>query len=54
MTKMKVAVCPEDGFTVKSPFGQEDVIKHLRLHAEHHPEMKNVKPDEFAKMIKDE
>jgi hypothetical protein len=55
MAKMKVAVCPAEGFTIKSPYGEEDVIKHLRLHAElHHPDMKNVKDEELMKMITNE
>jgi len=51
--KMKVTTCPACGWTVKSPFGEDDVVEHVRLHAErHHPEMKGAKREDIVKMIK--
>jgi predicted small metal-binding protein len=38
MSKVRGAIytCPECGFSVRSPFGPEDVAEHVKLHAEKH------------------
>lgn len=52
--KMKISTCPECGFTVKSPWGENDVIDHIMLHAKnHHPEMLKHDKADMKKMIKD-
>ena len=54
MTKgqMKTFTCPACGWTVKSPWGENDVADHANLHSKnHHPEIKMSK-DELNKMIK--
>lgn len=52
--KMKMMTCPDCGWSVKSPFGENDIMDHAILHAKkHHPEvMKHDKAD-LKKMIKD-
>lgn len=52
--KMKMTTCPACGWTVKSPFGENDIVEHVMLHAKnHHPEMMNAKKEDIKKMIKD-
>jgi hypothetical protein len=39
---------------VKSPWGENDVIDHMMLHAKnHHPEMLKHSKEDMKKMIKD-
>jgi predicted small metal-binding protein len=52
--KMKMMTCPGCGWMVKSPWGENDIVEHVMLHAKnHHPEMKNMKKEDLVKMIKD-
>jgi len=52
--KMKMMTCPACGWTVKTPFSENDIVEHAMLHAKnHHPEMMNMKREDIAKMIKD-
>jgi len=52
--EMKMMTCPGCGWTIKTPFGENDVIEHAMLHAKnHHPEMKNTPKADLMKMIKD-
>jgi len=52
--KMKIMTCPECGWSVKTPFGENDVIEHAMLHAKnHHPEMMKHSKEDLKKMIKD-
>jgi predicted small metal-binding protein len=54
MTKgqMKTFTCPACGWTVKSPWGENDVADHANLHSKnHHPEIK-MSEDELNSMIK--
>jgi predicted small metal-binding protein len=51
--KMKMMTCP-CGWSVKSPFGEDDVLEHSMLHAKkHHPDMAKMKKEDVMKMIKD-
>jgi hypothetical protein len=51
--KMKMMVCPY-GWTVKSPWGEDDIVEHAQMHAKrHHPKMANTKKEEIKKMIKE-
>jgi len=51
---MKMTTCPACGWTVKSPWGENDIMEHVMLHAKnHHPEMKNTPKADIMKMIKD-
>ncbi len=53
-SKMKTTTCPECGWTVKSPWGENDVIDHMVLHVKnHHPEMLKHSKEDMKKMIKD-
>jgi predicted small metal-binding protein len=53
-SKMKTTTCPECGWTVKSPWGENDVIDHVMLHAKnYHPEMLKHSKEDLKKMIKD-
>jgi predicted small metal-binding protein len=50
---MKMMTCP-CGWSVKSPFGEDDVLEHSMLHAKkHHPDMAKMKKEDVMKMIKD-
>lgn len=52
--KMKMTTCPECGWTVKSPWEENDVVDHVMLHAKgHHPEMLKHNKEDFKKMTKD-
>jgi predicted small metal-binding protein len=52
--KTKTTTCPECGWTVKSPWGENDVIDHMVLHVKnHHPEMLKHSKEDMKKMIKD-
>ncbi|MGA2767218.1 MAG: hypothetical protein ABSF24_02740 [Candidatus Bathyarchaeia archaeon] len=52
--KMKMMTCPACGWTVKTPFGENDIAEHSMLHAKnHHPEMMNMKKEDLMKMVKD-
>lgn len=52
--KMKMFTCPACGWTVKTPFGENDIAEHSMMHAKsHHPEMVNTPKSEIMKMIKD-
>jgi hypothetical protein len=52
--KMKMFTCPGCGWTVKTPFGENDIAEHATLHAKnHHPEMMNMKKEDLMKMVKD-
>ena len=52
--KMKTTTCPECAWTVKSPWGENDVIDHMVLHVKnHHPEMLKHSKEDMKKMIKD-
>jgi hypothetical protein len=52
--KMKISTCPECGFTVKSPWGENDVVDHMMLHAKnHHPEFLKHDKADLKKMVKD-
>jgi predicted small metal-binding protein len=52
--KMKSITCPECGWTVKSPWGENDIIDHTMLHAKnHHPEFLKHSKEDMKKMIKD-
>ena len=54
MTKgqMKSFTCPACGWSVKSPWGENDIADHANLHSKnHHPEMK-MSMDDINKMIK--
>jgi len=54
LAKMKMTTCPGCGWTIKSPKGEDDVVKHVMLHAkDYHPEMQNAKREDIVKMIKD-
>jgi len=54
LAKMKMAECPACGWAIKTPKGEDDVVKHVRIHAEdYHPEMKGVSRQEIVKMIKE-
>jgi hypothetical protein len=35
-TRSATFTCPICGFTIKTPFGPEDVPEHVKLHAERH------------------
>jgi len=53
-SKMKTTTCPECGWTVKSPWGENDVVDHMVLHVKnHHPEMSKHGRDDMKKMVKD-
>ena len=53
-SKMKMMTCPECGWSVKTPFGENDVIDHAMLHVKnHHPEMMKHDKADLKKMIKD-
>ncbi|HKZ95126.1 MAG TPA: DUF1059 domain-containing protein [Candidatus Bathyarchaeia archaeon] len=55
MDKMLIATCPGCGWQLKTPKGENDVVKHVMLHAQdYHPEMKNAKREDIVKMIKKE
>lgn len=52
MVKAKQFTCP-CGFSVTSPYGTDDVMKHAAVHgSERHPEMKPSK-DQLMEMVKD-
>ena len=52
--KMKKFTCPGCGWTVKTPFGEDDIMEHSMMHAKkHHPEMVNTPKSELKKLIKD-
>ena len=52
--KMKMMTCPECGCTVKTPWGENDILDHAMLHAKnHHPEMMKHDKADLKKMIKD-
>ena len=52
--KMKMTTCLECSWTVKSPWGENDVIDHMMLYAKnHHPEMLKHSKEDMKKMIKD-
>jgi predicted small metal-binding protein len=52
--KMKMMTCPGCGWTIKSPYGENDIVEHAMLHAKsHHPEMAKTKKEDLMKMIKD-
>jgi len=52
--KMKMMSCPGCGWTVKTPFGEEDIIEHASMHArKHHSEIATTPKSELKKMIKD-
>jgi hypothetical protein len=45
--------CPSRGWTVKTPYGENNLDEHAMLHAKNqHPEMKKMKKEEIIKMIK--
>ena len=53
--KMKSFACLTCGWTVKSPFGENDIIEHANLHANnHHLEMRNTPRADLEKLIKNE
>jgi predicted small metal-binding protein len=53
-SKMKTMTCPECGWTVKSPWGENDVIDHIMLHAKnHHPEFLKHSKEDMKRTIKD-
>ena len=54
MTKgeTKSFTCPACGWMVKSPWGENDLTDHIKLHSKnHHPDMK-MSQEEINKMIK--
>lgn len=52
--KMKMFTCPGCGWTVKTPFGEDDIMEHSMMHAKkHHPEMVNTPRSELKKLIKE-
>jgi len=52
--KMKMFTCPGCGWTVKTPFGENDIAEHAMLHSKnHHPELMNMKKEDLMKMVKD-
>jgi hypothetical protein len=51
--KMKMLACP-CGWTVKSPWGENDVVEHAMLHLKRqHPDQANTKKEDVAKMVQD-
>jgi len=54
MNKVLMVTCPACGWQLKTPKGEDDVVKHVRLHAQdYHPEMRNARREEIVKMIKE-
>ena len=52
--KMKTTTCPDCGWTVKQPWGENDVLDHIMLHAKnHHPEFLKHNKEDMKKTIKD-
>ena len=52
--KLKTMTCPECGWTVKSPWGENDVMDHITLHAKnHHPEFLKHSKEDMKRTIKD-
>ena len=52
--KIETMTCPECGWTVKSPWGENDVVDYMVLHVKsHHPEMMKHSKSDMKKMIKD-
>ena len=50
--QMKTFTCPACGWTVKSPWGEDDIVEHANLHSKnHHPDMP-MTSDEINNMIK--
>lgn len=55
MGKMKVFNCSRCRFIVKSPFGEGDLVGHVRMHVElHHPELAYISKERIGSMVKDE
>ena len=53
MEKWLMTECPACGWTLKTPKGEDDIVRHVRLHAEnYHPEMKNASKEDILKMVK--
>ena len=53
-SKMKMMTCPECGWTVKSPWGESDVMDHITLHAKnHHPEFLKHSKEDMKRTMKD-
>jgi predicted small metal-binding protein len=51
--KIKMIACPECGWTVKSPWGENDVIDHMMFHVKnHHPEFLKHSREDVKKMVK--
>jgi predicted small metal-binding protein len=51
---MKMFTCPACRWTVKTPWGEDDLMEHSMMHAKkHHPDMVNTPQAELKKMIKD-
>ncbi len=52
--KMKMFTCPACGWTVKTPWGENDIMDHAMMHSKnHHTEMMNTPKSELMKLIKD-
>ncbi len=50
-TKMKMLQFPGCGRTIRTPFGEDDILEHSMMHAKkHHPEMANTPKSELEKM----
>lgn len=55
MENMKSFTCPACSWTVRTPYGENDIYDHATLHARnHHPEMKDTPREDLEKLIKDE
>jgi len=51
--KAKQFTCPSCGWSVTTPFGENDLTKHVTMHKEnHHPDMK-MADDKFKSMVKE-
>lgn len=51
---MKMMTCPACGWSIKTPFGENDIVEHAMLHSKnHHPDMMSMKREDIMKMIKD-
>jgi len=52
--RAKMFTCPGCGWTVKTPFGEDDILEHSMMHTKkRHPEMANTPKTELKKMAKD-
>ena len=54
--KMKSFTCPSCGWTIKTPFGENDIIDHAILHSKNHHSgrLNQSNAEAVQKLIKDE